>query len=29
MAIAHRVTPDIEPKLTKQTAFASRTGALT
>jgi len=28
-AIAHRVTPDAEPKLTKETAFHSRTSALT
>ena len=29
MAIAHRVTPDSEPKLTKQTAFHPRWSALT
>jgi aminomethyltransferase len=29
VAIAHRVTPDAEPKLTKDTAFRPRTGALT
>ncbi len=28
-AIAHRVTPDAEPKLTKDTGFRPRTGALT
>jgi aminomethyltransferase len=28
-AIAHRVTPDAEPKLTRETAFHSRTSALT
>jgi aminomethyltransferase len=28
-AIAHRVTPDADPKLTKETAFHSRTSALT
>jgi aminomethyltransferase len=28
-AIAHRVTPDAEPKLTKETAFHPRTSALT
>jgi aminomethyltransferase len=28
-AIAHRVTPDAEPKLTKETAFGERTRALT
>jgi aminomethyltransferase len=28
-AIAHRVTPDAEPKLTKETAFHTRTSALT
>jgi aminomethyltransferase len=28
-AIAHRVTPDAEPKLTKDTGFRTRTGALT
>ncbi|MCX4706142.1 DUF1989 domain-containing protein [Streptomyces sp. NBC_01373] len=29
MAVAHRVTPDSEPTLTRQTAFAPRTEALT
>src|SRR5258708_12396128 len=29
MAIAHRVTPDAEPKLTRQTAFGPRWSALT
>jgi aminomethyltransferase len=29
VAIAHRVTPDAEPKLTKDTGFRPRTGALT
>ncbi len=29
MAIAHRVTPESEPQLTKQTGFHSRTSALT
>jgi aminomethyltransferase len=29
MAIAHRVTPDSEPKLTKETGFHPRTSALT
>jgi aminomethyltransferase len=29
MAIAHRVTPEAEPELTKQTAFHPRTSALT
>ena len=29
VAVGHRLTPDAEPVLTKPTAFASRTGALT
>ncbi|MDG4663846.1 aminomethyltransferase family protein [Mycobacterium sp. 236(2023)] len=29
VAVGHRLTPDSEPVLTKHTAFASRTGALT